>query len=109
MSSRLCREGGSCIRPAQFQPTRKFNLRVYSEYRSLTQTENTILTVQGDVPVRLKDVAQIEDGHEELTSDVRVNGGAGDYPARLETIRREYLANRSKCEEGPASNHFHLA
>ncbi len=57
--------------------TRKFNLRVYSEYRSLTQTENTILTVQGDVPVRLKDVAQIEDGHEELTSDVRVNGGQG--------------------------------
>ena len=57
--------------------TRKFNLRVYSEYRSLTQVENTILTQQGGAPVRLKDVATVEDGYEELTSDVRVNGGQG--------------------------------
>ncbi|GAK51625.1 acriflavin resistance protein [Candidatus Moduliflexus flocculans] len=57
--------------------TRKFNLRVYSEYRSLTQVENIILTQQGGAPVRLKDVATVEDGYEELSSDVRVNGGQG--------------------------------
>jgi HAE1 family hydrophobic/amphiphilic exporter-1 len=57
--------------------TRKFNLRVYSEYRSLTQIENVILTQQGGTPVRLKDVATVEDGYQELTSDVRVNGGQG--------------------------------
>lgn len=57
--------------------TRKFTLRVYSEYHSLTQVENTIIKQQGGVPVRLKDVATVEDGYEELTSDVRVNGGQG--------------------------------
>ncbi|GAK61058.1 acriflavin resistance protein [Candidatus Vecturithrix granuli] len=57
--------------------TRKFTLRVYSEYRSLTQIENVILTQQSGAPVRLKDVATVEDGHEELASDVRVNGGQG--------------------------------
>jgi HAE1 family hydrophobic/amphiphilic exporter-1 len=57
--------------------TRKFTLRVYSEYRSLTQIENIILTQQGGAPVRLKDVTTVEDGYEELTSDVRVNGGQG--------------------------------
>ncbi|MBN2383552.1 efflux RND transporter permease subunit [bacterium] len=57
--------------------TRKFTLRVYSEYRSLDQIENVILTRQGGTPVRLKDVAEVEDDYEELTSDVRVNGGQG--------------------------------
>ena len=57
--------------------TLKYNLRVYSEYRSLSQIENVVLTVQDDVPVRLKDVAVVEDGYEEQTSDVRVNGGQG--------------------------------
>lgn len=57
--------------------TRKFTLRVYSEYRSLTQVENVIIKQQGGVPVRLKEVATIEDGYEELASDVHVNGGQG--------------------------------
>jgi len=57
--------------------SRKFTLRVYSEYRSLTQVENVIIKQQSGVPVRLKEVATIEDGYEELTSDVRVNGGQG--------------------------------
>ena len=57
--------------------TRKFTLRVYSEYRSLAQIENTIIKQHGGAPVRLKDVATVEDGYEELTSDVRVNGGQG--------------------------------
>ena len=57
--------------------TRKFNLRVYSEYRSLAQIENIVLTEQNDVLVRVKDVAEIEDGYEELSSDVRVNSKQG--------------------------------
>lgn len=57
--------------------TQKFNLRVYSEYRAVTQIENVVLTTQGGVPVRLTDVAEVEDGYEEQTSDVRVNGGQG--------------------------------
>jgi HAE1 family hydrophobic/amphiphilic exporter-1 len=71
--------GGGQLYPAGTiqTSTLKFNLRVYSEYRSLTQVENVILTVQDDVPVRLKDVAVVEDGYEEQISDVRVNGGQG--------------------------------
>lgn len=58
-------------------PTRKFNLRLYSEYRSLEQIRNTILKMQGGIPVMVKDVAEVEDEYQELFMDVRVNGGQG--------------------------------
>ncbi|MBN1577855.1 MAG: efflux RND transporter permease subunit [Chitinispirillaceae bacterium] len=55
---------------------KEYNLRIYSEYRSLDQIQN-ITVKAGAVPVRLKDVAIVEDGFEESTGDVRVNGGQG--------------------------------
>jgi HAE1 family hydrophobic/amphiphilic exporter-1 len=57
--------------------TRKFNLRLYSEYRSLDQIRNTVLKVQDGISVSVKDVAKVEDGYQELFMDVRVNGGQG--------------------------------
>lgn len=55
---------------------KEYNLRIYSEYRSVDQIRN-ITVKAGATPVHLKDVAFVEDGFEELTSDVRVNGGQG--------------------------------
>ena len=57
--------------------TKKFNLRIFSEYRSVDDIRNTELKLKGGVPVRVQDVAEVEDGYEELLMDVRVNGGQG--------------------------------
>jgi hydrophobic/amphiphilic exporter-1 (mainly G- bacteria), HAE1 family len=56
--------------------TKEYNLRIYSEYRSLEQLQN-IVVKPGAVPVRLNDIAVVEDGYEEEAGDVRVNGGQG--------------------------------
>ncbi|NLE02755.1 MAG: efflux RND transporter permease subunit [Fibrobacter sp.] len=55
---------------------KEYNLRIYSEYKSIEQISN-ITVKAGTVPIRLKDVATVEDGFEEQSSDVRVNGGQG--------------------------------
>lgn len=55
---------------------KEYNLRIYSEYRSLEQIKNVIVK-PGTVPIRLKDVATVEDGFKESTGDVRVNSGQG--------------------------------
>ncbi|MBN1603683.1 MAG: efflux RND transporter permease subunit [Chitinispirillaceae bacterium] len=55
---------------------KEYNLRIYSEYRYINQIRNLIVK-PGAVPVRLTDIATVEDGFEEQTSDVRINGGQG--------------------------------
>ncbi len=55
---------------------KEYNLRIYSEYRSVDQIRNLIVK-PGTVPVRLTDIATVEDGFEEQTADVRINGGQG--------------------------------
>ncbi len=56
--------------------TKEYNLRIYSEYRSLEQIRNIVIK-PGTVPLRLKDVALVEDGYKEQTGDVRINGRQG--------------------------------
>lgn len=56
--------------------SKEYNLRIYSEYRSLDQIRNVVVK-PGTVPVRLKDVAEVVDGFEEPVGDVRMNGGQG--------------------------------
>lgn len=56
--------------------TKEYNLRIYSEYRSLEQIRN-IVVKPGTVPLRLKDVALVEDGFKEQTGDVRINSRQG--------------------------------
>ncbi len=56
--------------------TKEYNLRIYSEYRNLEQLRNIVIK-PGTVPLRLKEVAVVEDGFKEMTGDVRVNGRQG--------------------------------
>lgn len=56
--------------------TKEFNLRIYSEYRSLEQIRNVVVK-PGTVPLKLQDVASVKDGFKEQTGDVRVNGRQG--------------------------------
>lgn len=66
-----------------------YNLRILSEYRSLEQIENTIVTQSGGQPIYLKDIATVEDGYKELSTEVRANYGQGV----LLTITKQSDAN----------------
>ncbi|MEJ5351881.1 MAG: efflux RND transporter permease subunit [Melioribacteraceae bacterium] len=57
--------------------SKSYNLRVFSEYTSLDQIRNTILTYKNGVPVYVKDVAAVEDGYKENASEVRADFGEG--------------------------------
>ena len=57
--------------------TKTYNLRVFSEYRTLEQIRNTVVTMSGTSPVLVKDVAKVEDGFKENASEVRADYGEG--------------------------------
>jgi HAE1 family hydrophobic/amphiphilic exporter-1 len=51
-------------------------LRTQGEYQNLEQIRNLVLMTRGGVPVHLKDVALVEDSHEEIRQLVSVNGNS---------------------------------
>lgn len=57
--------------------SKSYNLRVFSEFRSLDQIRNTIVTIRGTEEVLVKDVAEVEDGFKENASEVRADYGEG--------------------------------
>ncbi len=70
---------GSGLQPAGTIETtsKSYNLRVFSEYTSLEQIRNTILTYKSGKPVYIKDVADVEDSYKENASEVRAEYGEG--------------------------------
>ncbi len=56
---------------------KSYNLRIFSEYRSLDQIKNTVVTQRGTEAVYVKDVATVEDGFKENASEVRADYGDG--------------------------------
>jgi hydrophobic/amphiphilic exporter-1 (mainly G- bacteria), HAE1 family len=58
-------------------PRRVFQLRLMSEFTSIDQIRNTIVTMRGGNPVYVSDVAEVEDGYKETTTEVRANFGEG--------------------------------
>ena len=70
---------GSGLQPAGTIETssKSYNLRVFSEYTTLDQIRNTILTYKRGVPVYIKDVAKVVDGYKENASEVRADYGEG--------------------------------
>lgn len=70
---------GSGLLPAGTIETKEksYNLRVFSEYRTIEQIENTIVTMKGNRPIQVKDLAEVEDGYKENASEVRVDYGEG--------------------------------
>lgn len=57
--------------------SKNYNLRVYSEYRKLDEIRNTIITVKGNQNIYVKDVADVEDGYKESSTEVRAEFGEG--------------------------------
>lgn len=70
---------GSGLLPAGTIQTKlkNYNLRVFSEYRTLDQIKNTIVSMRGDQPVHVKDVAEVEDGYKEVSTEVRADFAEG--------------------------------
>ncbi len=64
-------------------------LRTQGEFKDITQIENVVLSTREAVPVYVKDVARVEDSHEEVRESVRVDGRPG---IRL-AIRKQSGAN----------------
>ncbi|MBN2589083.1 MAG: efflux RND transporter permease subunit [Sedimentisphaerales bacterium] len=52
-------------------------IRTPGEYTDLIQLENTVIAVRDGVPVRLREIASIEDSWRKITRIVRVNGQPG--------------------------------
>ncbi len=72
-------QSGGGIQPGGTIETgiKNYNLRIFSEYHSLEQIKNTIVTMKGLQPVYVKDVADVIDGYKESTSEVRADYGEG--------------------------------
>jgi HAE1 family hydrophobic/amphiphilic exporter-1 len=64
-------------------------LRTQGEFKDVAQIQNVVLTTREGVPVYLRDVATVEDSHEEVRDMVRVDGRPG---MRL-SIRKQSGAN----------------
>ncbi len=54
-----------------------FLLRTMGEFENLDEIRNLIVTVRDDVPILLKDLADIEEGYETTRSLVRIDGKPG--------------------------------
>lgn len=52
-------------------------VRTQGEYRILDQIRNTVITTRSGTPIRISDVADIEDSWEEVRRIVRINGNPG--------------------------------
>ncbi len=56
---------------------KEFSVRTLSEYSSVSQVANTVIGYQGNSPVSIKDVAEVEDSYEEITRIIRNNRKPG--------------------------------
>lgn len=59
--------------------TTNFNLRIMSEYTSIEQIGDVIITYENGHPLLLRDIAIVEDGYKELMGDVRANYNQSVY------------------------------
>lgn len=53
--------------------TEEFIVRTMGKYKNVQQIANTIVKMEGDVPVYVKDVATVEDSHEEVRYYAKTN------------------------------------
>lgn len=75
---------------------RELNVRVMGEALDLTGLRALVVATQGGTPVRLSEVALVEDGFADLTSLVRVDG----IPSQGMGIRKQHGANSVEVAKG---------
>ncbi|MFO7608325.1 MAG: efflux RND transporter permease subunit [Candidatus Krumholzibacteriia bacterium] len=64
-------------------------VRTQGEYRSLDEIRRTVVAVRQGTPIRIADIAAVEDSHEEITRLARVNG----QPSLRMSINKQSGAN----------------
>jgi HAE1 family hydrophobic/amphiphilic exporter-1 len=52
----------------------RYLVRTVNQFRNLDEMRDLLITVQGDVPVRLKDVAEVAQSHKEREAIIRLRG-----------------------------------
>jgi HAE1 family hydrophobic/amphiphilic exporter-1 len=52
-------------------------VRTQGEYHDLDEIRNTVITIRNGAPIRISDVADVQDSWEEVTQKVRINGQDG--------------------------------
>jgi len=52
-------------------------VRTQGEYRTLDEIRNTVITLRSGTPIRISDIADVEDSWEEVRRIVRINGKPG--------------------------------
>jgi HAE1 family hydrophobic/amphiphilic exporter-1 len=75
---------------------REVYLRTVGEYTTAREIGATVLAVRGGNPIYLRDIAQVSEGHEEITSLVRINGEPGVRIA----INKQSGSNTVEVAEG---------
>ncbi len=76
--SQAIQYGSGLLPSGTIETTNKsYNLRVFSEYTSIEQIKNTIITYKNGLPVYIKDIAEVEDGFKENANEVRADFGEG--------------------------------
>ncbi len=71
-------------------------VRTLGEFTNLDEIRNTVITTRGGAPIRVGDVAQVEDSWEEVRQLVRIDGKPG---LRI-SINKQSGANTVKVAEG---------
>ena len=64
-------------------------LRTQGEFQSVDQIRNVVVTARNGIPIYIRDVARVEDSHEEIRQIVRVD----DQPGLRLSIRKQAGAN----------------
>ncbi len=70
-------------------------VRTQGEYHNLDEIRNTVITTRGGAPIRVRDVADVEDSWEEVRQLVRING----QPGLRISINKQSGANTVKVAE----------
>jgi hydrophobic/amphiphilic exporter-1 (mainly G- bacteria), HAE1 family len=71
-------------------------LRTVGEYRGAAEIGDTVVAVRGGTPIYLRDIADVRDGVEEITSLVRING----HPGIRLAINKQSGANTVAVAQG---------
>jgi hydrophobic/amphiphilic exporter-1 (mainly G- bacteria), HAE1 family len=64
-------------------------LRTQGEFQSVDQIRNVVITARNGIPIYIRDVARVEDSHEEIRQIVRVD----DQPGLRLSVRKQAGAN----------------
>ena len=81
------------------QGTREFIARTTGEYRSLDDIRNILIAREGGAKIRLRDIAEVEDTHEEVRLMTRFNG----KPAVKLSVFKQASANTVEVSKAVAT------